>query len=257
MKKTLNIGFALIVALGILTTVYAADTPSTDNNHCIGAGPQAPRDIDLTEGTNPTLFRLSNNIDKMNLCNIHYHRNAEHKSAEYSTFIDTGDYHSGWACVEPDPDRELNEIGHTGVAPGDTIEVHWVHTSCDVNYADIPAGSGLGACLTDTCANPQLRVIAQVFTVDEHGEVTSLEDPMEHNDKTVVYTGSTTGPTYNNYHCSPFQVTWDVKKTCGSLDDDTLEDWSEENGEHAHGVRELVTPLELLSEIQNPGQRKK
>ena len=46
------------------------------------------------------------------------------------------------------------------VSNGDTIEVHWVHTSCDVT-----PGEGLGSCLSDKCANPELRVEAQVFLV--------------------------------------------------------------------------------------------
>ena len=43
---------------------------------------------------------------------------------------------------------------------GDTIEVHWVHSSCDV-----APGSGLGSCMNDSCKNPQLRVESQVFLV--------------------------------------------------------------------------------------------
>ena len=47
-----------------------------------------------------------------------------------------------------------------GVEPGDTIEFHWVHNSCDV-----APGQSLGSCLSTTCANPDLRVETQVFTV--------------------------------------------------------------------------------------------
>ena len=45
-----------------------------------------------------------------------------------------------------------------GVKPGETIEVHWVHSSCDV-----APGEGLGSCLSDGCENPKLRVEAQAF----------------------------------------------------------------------------------------------
>ncbi len=239
-------------------------------NGVISAGPQAPRDIDSKAGTNTNLFKTSNKAEKMNLCNIHYHWNAEHKSAAFSTPVDTGDEHSGWAIVAPastDPVvRAANDISHLlndehahdiGIIVGDTIEVHWVHTSCNVNYEDLDPTNGLGNCLTNVCANPQLRVMTQVLkVVDGHdADVTTMEEPMDHVDARVVYTGSTTGPSYNNDHCSPYQVTWDVKKTTATIDAHALAHWSHEMGEHAHGVRELVTRSELLSPIKNNVRR--
>lgn len=274
MKKTLNLGIAVLMGMGIAGAANAAEgglyhtedggytvTPPEEWNQCTAYGPQSPRDVDAVEGINPTLFRKANNIDKMNLCNIHYHRNAEHKAEAYSTFVDTHDAHSGWACQEPDANREDHLLGHTGVAPGDTIEVHWVHTSCDLSEG-VEEGAGLGACVTAACANPQLRVVAQIFTVDEHGEVVSMEEPMEsHDDETVIYIGSTTGPTFNNDHCSPYQVTWEVKNTCATMDAEAFLHFSEhtpygpETDGHAHGVRELVTPVELLSNVPHQGDR--
>ena len=44
-----------------------------------GFGPQAPRDIDLKKGTNNREFSIAPDSRKMNLCNIHFHKNAEHK----------------------------------------------------------------------------------------------------------------------------------------------------------------------------------
>lgn len=237
---------------------------SSDSSGTISAGPQSPRDIDSKPGNNTTFFKTAYKTNKMNLCNIHFHWNAEHKSESYSTFVNAGNEHSGWAIVEPasiDPVyRAANDISHLleqeaheiGVVPGDTIEVHWVHTSCNVSYENLDPANGLGNCLTNVCANPQLRVVAQVFKVVEHdADVDSLEAPMDHEDATVVYTGSTTGSGYNNDHCSPYQVTWDVKKTPATLDAHALAHWSHEMGEHAHGVRELVTRKPLLSRIKN------
>jgi hypothetical protein len=287
MKKSINLGGALLVSLGLAGIAHAEGnlyqtvdggltTTSPDAwNYCgsagtgeITAGPQSPRDIDSGEGTSTTRFRTSNNTDKMNLCNIHYHWNAEHKSAVFSTFVNTHDEHSGWAIVAPastDPEyRAAHDISHLlegeaheiGVIPGDTIEVHWVHTSCNVEYEDLDPANGLGNCLTSVCANPQLRVETQVFKVVEHdADVTSMEEPMKHDDARVVYTGSTTGPGYNNDHCSPYQVTWDVKKTTATIDAHVLAHWSHEMGEHAHGVRELVTRNELLSPIRRKRDR--
>lgn len=234
----------------------------------VSAGPQSPRDIDSATGTNSTLFRTSNNPDKMSLCDIHYHWNAEHKSTEYSTPVNSGDEHSGWAIVAPvstDPVfRAENDISkllgdpsahEIGVIPGDTIEIHWVYTSCDVDYAVLDPVNGLGNCTSKVCANPELRVVAQVFEVVEHNaDLTILDAPMAHNDATVVYAGSTTGPGFNNDHCSPFQVTWDVKQTAATIDAHALAEWSHTLGEHAHGVRELVTRDNLLSPIATKGK---
>jgi len=300
MKKIVNVGMALLVSMGFASAVYASGgesyfvegsgfqytTTHTDLNLCgaaeeggeVTAGPQSPRDIDSGAGTNTTLFRTANNTDKMSLCNIHYHWNAEHKSAAYSTAVDTENEHSGWAIVEPvslDHEiREANDISHlldlppeydpetgeeikhlVGVMEGDTVEIHWVHTSCNVDYETLNPANGLGNCMTAVCANPQLRVVAQVFEVVEYGaDVTSLEEPAHiHDDEVVEYIGSTTGPGFNNEHCSPFEVTWQVSKEVATIDAHALAHWSHEMGEHAHGVRALVTPEDLLSQIRTRG----
>lgn len=225
-------------------------------NQCIGAGPQAPRDIDSMSGSNPVVFSQAPSIDQMNLCNIHFHRNAEHKSAAYSTFVKDGE-HSGWACKEPAAGRLSEEHaehnGCQGIAEGDTIEIHWVYTTCDINTPGVkPLGGGLNACMTTMCPNPELRVVAQVYLLEKAGKAKFSQTPISHDDPTVVYTGATTGTTYSNNHCSPFQVTWDVKKTCDTLDIDDFSKWcgnNEYKDNHAHGVRELVTSEALLSNI--------
>jgi hypothetical protein len=58
-----------------------------------------------------------------------------------------------------------------GVKPGDTIEVHWVYSSCDV-----APGPGLGACLSKACANPQLRVEAQAFLLVNDPKALNFND---------------------------------------------------------------------------------
>jgi hypothetical protein len=197
-------------------------------------------------------------ISEMNLCNIHFHRNAEHKSAAFSTFVEDGE-HSGWACQAPAAGRLKQEHAEyddcDGIAPGDTIEVHWVYTTCDIVSEGVtPMGGGLNACLTTTCSNPELRVVAQVFVLQKDGALNFAETPLVHSDPRVIYTGSTTGTSFSNEHCSPFQVTWDVKKTCDTLDIDDFSNWCSTNqykDHHAHGVRELVTSEKLLSKISN------
>ena len=291
MKQQLQVGGALLLGLSLAGSVFAAETvvivegpglhttndggltvtPESEWNNCgitaageITAGPQAPRDIDSGYGTNTTLFKTANRISKMNLCDIHYHWNAEHKSAAFSTFVNTHDDHSGYAVIAPaslDPEvRAAEDISHLldgdaheiGVMVGDTIEVHFVHTTCNVKYEELDPDKGLGNCATGVCANPQLRVVAQVFKVVEHdADVHDLDHPMYHRDSRVIYTGSTTGSKFNNDHCSPYQVTWDVKKTPATIDAHGLAHWSHEHKQHAHAVRELVTHDDLLSPIKD------
>ena len=253
------VGMALLLSTALVGNVYASEQKHeapAEVNHCIGAGPQAPRDIDNLAGSNPVLFEEAPEVEEMHLCNVHFHRNAEHKSAAYSTFVKDGE-HSGWACKEPAPGRLENEHaeynGCQGISEGDTIEVHWVHTTCDVETEGVtPMGGGLNACVTTTCNNPQLRVVAQVFVLQKDGSLKFSNDLITKNGPAVIYTGSTTGTSYSNDHCSPFQVTWDVKKTCDTLDIDDFSKWCSSNiynENHAHGVRELVTSESLLSNI--------
>ncbi len=152
-----------------------------------------------------------------------------------------------------------------GVNPGDTIEVHWVYSTCPVD-----PGPGLGSCLSSGCSNPQLRVESQVFLVVNDPNAldfmdfayrstmrNGLHQPRALPTGTgnpVVFQGSTTGPKYDAETCSPLQVTWSVRPRCARLNIATLDEWAaqgnvfEEN--HSHGVRQLVTAPELLAPIQ-------
>ena len=49
---------------------------------CENAGPQSPRDITDRAGSNPIEFPLAPPAQKMNLCNIHTHTNAEYITCE-------------------------------------------------------------------------------------------------------------------------------------------------------------------------------
>jgi len=235
---------------------------------CVGFGPQTPRDISVLEGINSQLFPLAPASTEMNLCNIHSHTNAEHKGPGFSVFVGNETY-GGYACNETADltEEELSVpdglAAYGQVKPGDTIEVHWVHTSCQVS-----PGPGLGSCLSDSCANPTLRVETQVFLVvnddsaldftqfDYQGGVvngkhqpaalpTGTGDP-------VVFAGSTTGPSYTEQSCSPLQVTWSVRPQCAKVSYNSLQEWAKTNQfdeKKSHGVRQLVTSPELLSPI--------
>jgi hypothetical protein len=212
----------------------------------------------------------------MNLCNIHTHTNAEHKGPGFSVFAGDGTF-GGYRCNETaaltaeelaDPWNGKGPFGN--VKPGDTIEVHWVYSSCDV-----APGKGLGSCLSDACANPELRVEAQAFLLvndpnaldfrdfDYAGaSVNGFHQPKALPSGTgepVVFAGSTTGPSFSQEKCSPLQVTWSVRPQCARLDINSLHAWAQGSNAfkevESQGVRPLVTAPELLSKIPSSVQR--
>lgn len=261
--KTLPFAAAAAAALALATPLAAQGL-------CEGFGPQTPRDITMTSGSNARIWTIAPRSEQMNLCNIHTHTNAEHKGPGYSISGGPGDY-GGWKCNEtPDlTEAELampeggEQMGHA--KPGDTIEVHWVHTSCAVT-----PGAGLGSCLSDACANPELRVEAQVFLLVNDPNALQFQDFAYdgnmvnglHQAKAIpsdtgapsVFLGSTTGPSYTEQTCSPLQVTWSVRPQCAKLDINSLYKWAADNvfeEKKSHGVRQIVTSEPLLSKIGN------
>lgn len=259
-------GIGLVVAATLAMTA-----PATAGQYCKGFGPQTPRDIANTLGRNAQVFPIAPPSTQMNLCNIHTHTNAEHKGPGFMVFAGEGK-HGGYQCNDSGnlTEMELRDPadGHGafhGVKPGDTIEVHWVHTSCDIT-----PGPGLGSCLSASCANPTLRVEAQVFLVVNDPDALDFESfayagnviggrhqPLSLPSGTgepVVFGGSTTGPKYTQRVCSPLQVTWSVRPQCARLDISSLNRWAAKGNvfkeDHSHGVRQLVTAPELLAPIR-------
>ena len=276
----------LVVALGLASgSAFASDHGHDKQGHdehaaastqvCTGFGPQTPRDIDNTAGENNRIFSLAADYKQMNLCNIHLHQNAEHKSKEFSIYA--GDGHGGYgggyksnmsnslskAELEPLA-KPACKSDHGELKAGDTIEVHWVHSS-----ADVTPGKTLGACLSEKISNPDLRVEAQVFVLVNDKNALNFNDLgyggnvvnglhqaksiPNNTGKPVVFGGSTTGPKYSDATCSPLQVTWSVRPQVAKLDINSVAKWCESNefGEdHAHGVRKLVTSPKLLAKIK-------
>lgn len=231
---------------------------------CTGFGPQTPRDIDSKKGENHVIFSKAPKASQMNLCNIHFHESAEHKAKAFSIYAGDGHagYGSGYKCSlgEKLSAEEMAWDGegvckskHGDLKPGDTIEVHWVYTTCDV-----PGGPTLGACLSKSCANPELRVETQVFTLVAKGgldfnKMQSAASLPKNTGKPVEFLGSTTGPKFSEQTCSPYQVTWSVRPKCAKLNINSVGQWCKGNKykeDHAHGVRALVTNPKLLSEIR-------
>ncbi|WP_065187733.1 delta-class carbonic anhydrase [Shewanella woodyi] len=234
-----------------------------------GYGPQSPRDIDTIQGNNKRVFAQAPVYTQMNLCNIHFHKNAEHKGGEFTKYAGNGDghgYHSGYQYSGELSKAELTPLKHKvgaskhgSLYPGDTIEVHYVHST-----AQVAPGATLGACLSDANKNPQLRVETQVYvlvndakannflTLTELGMKNGLNQALNipsNTGKPVQYTGSTTGPGYNE-KASPLQVSWSVRPQVMKVDINSVGKWLESNAfdeDHAHGVRNLVTNPDLLS----------
>ena len=211
----------------------AASAPAASGDLCLTMGPQTPRDIASKVGLNTTTFGMASPSTEMNLCNIHTHTNAEHKGPGFSVFVNDSDY-GGYACNGSGDLTAAELASYAGndygkVKPGNTIEVHWVHTSCDAT-----PGEGLGACVPETCASPTLRVETQVFLVVNDRNAANFMDYGYSGSKTgglhqprslptgtgtpVQFLGSTTGPKYTQSVCSPAQVTWSVRPQCQKLD---------------------------------------
>jgi len=231
-----------------------------------GFGPQSPRDIDAVEGQNERAFQAAPAHTEMNLCNIHFHESAEHKGGDFTKYRGNGDgkgYGTGFVYSGDLSDAELAPLDTPveGLEPGDTIEVHYVHTT-----AQITPGPTLGACLSDAIKNPQLRVETQVYVLvnDEsahdfvaltevaevNGKHQAINIPMD-TGSAIQYSGSTTGPSYNEVG-SPFQVSWSVRPKVAKVNIKTVGDWFKDNifdENHAHAVRNLVTNPALLSKI--------
>jgi len=237
-----------------------------------GFGPQSPRDLHSPAGTNSRIFGTAPAATSMNLCNIHFHKNAEHKGGEFTRSAGNGDglgNQTGFVYTGRLSADELRPVGrpicpsaHGGLASGDTIEIHYVYSSAQVKPAPT-----LGACLSESIVNPQLRVETQVAVLvndkaaQDFGKLAghglrggyhqALNIPSD-TGTPIQYAGSTTGPAYNEKG-SPLQVSWSVRPKVVKVDITTVGEWCQGNDfkeDHAHGVRNLVSQPDLLSRIQ-------
>lgn len=198
----------------------------------------------------------------MNLCNIHFHKNAEHKGGEFTLYAGNGDgkgKNTGYRYSGTLTKEELKPFKHSELSSGDTIELHYVHSS-----ADVKPGPTLGACLSDSIGNPQLRVETQVYVLvndsnaldfielTDYGQVNGYYQALNipsNTGKPIQYAGSTTGPSYNE-KASPLQVTWSVRPKVAKVSIASVAEWlkgNDFNEDHGHGVRNLVVNPNLLS----------
>jgi carbonic anhydrase len=237
-----------------------------------GFGPQSPRDIDAMVGNNERKFASAPSYREMNLCNIHFHKNAEHKGGQFAQYAGNGDgkgfqtgyrYSGSLTAAESTPlSAEVCPSAHGGLSVGDTIEVHYVHST-----AQVQPGPTLGACLNESISNPQLRVETQVYVLVNDRQARNFGDLTQHgvsngfhqalnlpnnSGSPVQYAGSTTGPGYNE-KASPLQVTWSVRPNVVKVNAESVGVWCKGNAfneDHAHGVRNLVINPDLLAKPQ-------
>ncbi len=239
-----------------------------------GFGPQSPRNLNDPLGMNRRIFGTAPAVTDMTLCDIHFHENAEHQGGQFTTYAGNGDGHgfgTGYKYdgsltgseLQPFAGR-LGESGHGDLVPGDTIEIHFVYST-----AKATLGNGLGTCFNETISNPQLRVesvvgvlvndvnaasFLELTRIEVIGGLNQLPNLPADLGTSVIYAGSTTGPGYNE-EASPYQVTWSVRPNVLKIDINTVAVWLADNPfeeTHAHGVRNLVTNPDLLSQIDDP-----
>ena len=237
-----------------------------------GFGPQSPRDLGAKVGKNARSFAPAPAYQAMNLCNIHFHANAEHRGGEFTKYVGNGDgqgFQTGFAYSGKLTDAERKPLDapvckgeHGGLNAGDTVELHYVHST-----AQITPGPTLGACLNESLSNPQLRVEAQVFVLVNNPKAPDFNKLVEVGQRKgyhqalniptitgrpVQYAGSTTGPAYNEKG-SPLQVSWSVRPKVMKVSAQSVDKWCQGNmfkEDHAHGVRNLVTNPALLSTMR-------
>lgn len=284
MKKNKLAFLATLACMPLIAQAASSPSPVSDqviaeqrtnlskNTEGKGFGPQSPRDIDSITGTNSVVFSTAPAYEEMNLCNIHFHKNAEHKGGEFTKYAGNGDgegYETGFLYSGTLSQSEAAPVSsdicpgkHNKLQSGDTIEVHYVHST-----AQVQPGPTLGSCLSEALKNPELRVETQVYVLvndskaldftkltesgKKEGVYQALNIPAS-TGKPITYSGSTTGPGYNESG-SPFQVTWSVRPEVAKVNIETVGQWCENNvynEDHAHGVRNLVMNQELLSPIK-------
>ncbi|MBD1582851.1 delta-class carbonic anhydrase [Pseudoalteromonas sp. S16_S37] len=265
---------AIALSIAVPNVVFASNNHAHNNvkEHASDVkaltlyGPQSPRDIDSEKGHNPIIFSKAPKRSVLNLCNIHFHKNAEHRGGEFTKPVKAGSSQAGFLYsgqlseYERQPlEQAICQNNDDGLNSGDTIELHYVYTT-----APVQPGATLGACLSEHIKNPQLRVEAQVMvltndgygenfnTLSEFAQVDGYYQAVNLPTKTgtpVEYTGSTTGPSYND-KSSPFKVTWSVRPKVLKTDINSVAKWCKQNPFNetaAHGVRDLVTAPEHLS----------
>jgi len=246
---------------------------------CSVAEPQTPRDLssNAAEGKKqPKAATLTDaQAEAMPLSNVHFHLGAEHKSDQYKDDTDAKAYDAksgrrlaegvrpGFMCTKDDltadQKKDYSFVHCKGdVKVGKSYEIHYVHSSAGefddsggnkkVEMADGLGGAAHGRGLL----NPMVVVQAQIFQIVQGAE--TVADMLHgwtvvgHNNS-VMYPGSTTGPSHSNTVCSPYAITWHVDKDCHRVSPESFDGLCKQMKDiygldkdlYPHGSRELVS----------------
>ena len=85
-----------------------------------GYSPQSPRDIEARTGENHRIFGVAPAVDKMTLCDIHFHESAEHKGGMFTRYAGNGDGHGYGTGFKYDGKLTEDELAPIGIKVG-----HW------------------------------------------------------------------------------------------------------------------------------------
>jgi len=263
---------------------YAAPAPLL----CTNAEPQAPRDLSTgATGHRTPKATVLNDFQAHFLpyANLHFHLGAEHKSDEYNDAADSVAYdaaaHAGRRlAAAPRPgfmcptgglsasELQAYTFHHcTGdVAVGKTYEIHYVHsaagsgTDVDPELTNgLTAAAGFGF---RKISNPMVAVEAMVVQIVNSADASVTYDDLLHGWEwknhsaadTKMYTGSTTGTSWDNNVCSPFIITWHVDKRCHKVSAASFDKMCQDmktkgltNEVYPHASRTLVDPQHVVA----------
>mmetsp|Transcript_37953 Transcript_37953/g.77654 ORF Transcript_37953/g.77654 Transcript_37953/m.77654 type:complete len:299 (+) Transcript_37953:48-944(+) len=221
---------------------------------CQDAEPQAPRDVSPGYiGERITRYEPygSDQIDRFEQVNIHWHLGAEHRmenaydrrSPEWASYVTVPDENHVsqpvvpglWCPTDGIDDAKLDESSFSftyckAAQVGGTYEFHWVFSTGgpgrlqeDGDEGQLGITAGLGGAFTRT-NNADVIVRAQICLIVNDP---SLNDYVDAKNRTfleqwqqppagsaVRYVGSTTGPSYDDEVCSPVEVNWHVDQRC-------------------------------------------
>jgi len=265
---------------------------------CDDAEPQAPRDLTANAAGSkiPKAVALNEaQAASLPLSNVHYHLGAEHKSEAYSDDTDSVafdsrrlDDHSrslagdkpvrpGYMCARGDlteAEKAPYEFKHCKgeVEVGKSYEIHYVHSSAGYSEADLVGADidgiddGLGGAANGRgMLNPMVVVQGQVFQIVQGGptvdNMLTAWTVVDHTDS-VMYPGSTTGPSHTNEVCSPYSITWHVDKACHKVSPESFDNlckqmvdmYKLEHDLYPHGSRKIVSekyvvPIEYVKPL--------
>jgi len=254
---------------------------------CADAEPQSPRDLSFgAVGHKIPKAAVLTDVQAMflPLVNVHFHLGAEHKSDSYNDDTDSvaydgssssrrlsSDPRPGFMCPTDDLQAE-NLTDYTfqyctgDVRVGKSYEVHYVHSSAGYTEAEKTSkgidgmDDGLGGAANGRgLLNPMVVVQGQVYQIVQGA---AYVDDLLHgwsvvdHSNSVMYAGSTTGPSHDNSVCSPYSITWHVDKDCHRVSPEAFDNLCQQKSElynlvndlAPHGSRVLLDPRWVVNE---------